>query len=187
MSGVLSSVVEAPRESRSQRDWPIQNAPVESLPRLLIVGAGWAGITLAEEVLKSGKYTLLGFLDDKREIGEVLVGQRFFPVMDDTQDLLTTAKKFQASQIALAITHHRNDRVLSGLVDCYENDIMVHQMPDLYAALTGKIPIKHVDDFWMAPHLRSPKVDFASVLLTAMDHPDSAGLDSIVTFRGPSH
>ena len=169
MSSALGSLAEPPMVDETQcRLVSFQASP---LPRLLIVGAGWAGITLAEEVIRSGKFLLIGFLDDKCDhLREVLVGQRYFPVLDKTHSLLATAQRFQASQIALAITHHRNDKVLSGLVDCYENDVAVHQMPDLYAALTGKIPIKHVDEFWMAPHLRAPKVDLSTMLLVSMDY-----------------
>jgi exopolysaccharide biosynthesis polyprenyl glycosylphosphotransferase len=168
---MLSPVIEETLLRPSERSQSSGVTSILAKPRLLIVGAGWAGQTLAEVVLASGKYTVLGFLDDRHaELREVEVLSKKFPIFGDTQDLLSSVQNHKATEIALAITHHRRDGVLSGLVDCYENDVVVHQMPDLYAQLTGKIPIKHVDEYWIAPHLRAPVVNVASCLLNAADY-----------------
>ena len=149
--------------------------PVNSLAanktRVLIVGAGWAGLTIAEEILKSGRYQLVGFLDDRvEELSEVQVLGKSYAVLGTAQDISDSALRFKASEIVTAITHQRSDKILSGVVSCFESNIKVHQMPELYAKLTGKIPLKHIDEHWVAPHLKYPKTSLGTIVMGAVDY-----------------
>ncbi|QIT55909.1 acetyltransferase [Aquisalimonas sp. 2447] len=56
----------------------------ESDSKLLIVGAGGFGRTVAETVLAQGHYELVGFLDDGKPAGETVFG---VPVLGDTGEL----------------------------------------------------------------------------------------------------
>jgi exopolysaccharide biosynthesis polyprenyl glycosylphosphotransferase len=138
---------------------------------VLIVGAGWAGVTIAEELLKSGAYELLGFLDDRLgEIQTVEVGGVMFPVLDTAREIRNTALRLKAKEVVTAITHVRSDHILSGVVACFESGIKVHRMPDIYSELTGKVPLKHIDEHWVAPHLKYPRMDMDLWMTQIMDY-----------------
>lgn len=137
--------------------------------KFLIIGAGWAGQTIANEIVK--KNTLLGFVDDHVEdIGSVDIAHTKFPVLGDTKDILKSAQEAGATDIVVAITHKRKDHVLSGVVDCIENELRVHQMPDLYGQLTGKIPLKHIDEHWIAPKMKVPEPSLSKALVAIADY-----------------
>lgn len=139
--------------------------------RIIVVGAGWAGVTVAEEILKSDRFHLLGFLDDRiDELSGVQVMGQSYPVLGSAQDIRDSAITFRASEVVTAITHQRSDKILSGVVSCFESSIRVHQMSELYAELTGKIPLKHIDEHWVAPHLKYPKTSLGTILMGAIDY-----------------
>lgn len=52
--------------------------------RLLIVGAGGHGISVAEAALLSGRYRLVGFIDDSRHPGTAVLG---IPILGNIADL----------------------------------------------------------------------------------------------------
>jgi lipopolysaccharide/colanic/teichoic acid biosynthesis glycosyltransferase len=139
--------------------------------QFIIVGAGWAGQTIAEEILKHSKAEILGFLDDRiGELKEVDVIGRKVPVVGDTRKMKDSLEEFCATDLVVAITHEREDHLLKGLMEAFESEVRVHQMPDLYAQLTGKIPLKHIGEHWVLPRLRSPVVDVNSVMINVLDY-----------------
>ena len=139
--------------------------------RFLIAGAGWAGQTIAEEIIKHGKSEIVGFLDDRHEelrIVEVS-GQRI-QVLADTRSIGTSLETFEATDLVIAVTHEREDHLLKGIMDAFESDVRVHQMPELYGQLTGKIPLKHIDEHWVAPHLKAPEINLSSIAIAIIDY-----------------
>jgi exopolysaccharide biosynthesis polyprenyl glycosylphosphotransferase len=137
--------------------------------KFLIVGAGWAGQTMAEVLLP--RMEILGFLDDRvDELTSCNIDGHAIAVVADTKNILNVAQDVGATDIVVAITHKRKDYVLSGIVECMEAGLIVHQMPELYGQITGKIPLKHIDEHWIAPKMREPEKNIEKFLVEAVDY-----------------
>ncbi len=121
--------------------------------RALVIGAGWAGSTLAETLLRfrSGKgnsYTgkhceLVGFIDDDvMKQGKVIAG---LPVLGTHENLLKLVKELRPDDLILAITH-RSDlhpEMFQAILDCRELGISIVRMQTLYESLTHQVPLEH--------------------------------------------
>lgn len=131
---------------------------------LVIVGAGWAGKTIASTLVQKDFQKLLGFVDDRKVDGHVLVPNGNegspFPVIGHSKDLSEIVKKYGAEGIILAITHHRENHLLSQIVKCHKAGIPIYEMPDLYSKLTRRIPVQHINHQWVLPNLTAPPNNF---------------------------
>jgi exopolysaccharide biosynthesis polyprenyl glycosylphosphotransferase len=128
--------------------------------RWVIVGAGWAGKTIAA-ALASRNIEIVGFVEDNPAAETVAIavgeGERAVPILGSSKDLVGIIQKHGASHVVIAITHNRSDNVLRQTVKCFEAGIPVYEMPDLYAHILHKIPVEHVKHQWIIPHLSAPK------------------------------
>jgi exopolysaccharide biosynthesis polyprenyl glycosylphosphotransferase len=118
--------------------------------RVLIVGAGAAGQTLAATVREHARsdFEIVGFVDDDpAKLGSVLAGCR---VLGDSTELPSIASQAQASDVVLAITHEMRPTLFSALLACQEQGHPVYTMPLLYEQLTGRVPVQHLARDWWA-------------------------------------
>ncbi len=143
--------------------------------KVLIIGAGWAGRTIARTFLEyaSHQYQILGFIDDDPEIKDkgieiefqsetgaggrrnpeiTFIGEQFekmeIPVLGTAADLMNLVQKNQVPELVLAITHTINSSTFRALMDCKELGVDITLMTELYEELTGKVPIEHIGDNW---------------------------------------
>jgi exopolysaccharide biosynthesis polyprenyl glycosylphosphotransferase len=112
--------------------------------RALIIGAGWAGRTIAQALAEhgDGTYQIVGFVDDdpaKLGRGAVLGDRRALP---------TLIAQHHVTELILAITHEVNGELLQILMDCLELGVEIVPMPVLYEQLTGRVPVEHVGGNW---------------------------------------
>lgn len=132
--------------------------------RLIIVGAGWAGKTIASVLLKRHPEKLLGFVDDVSREDHIIVsngnGGAPLPILGHSRDLIKIVQQNQAEGVVLAVTHNRQDHLLEQVVKCYEDGIPVFEMPELYANLTHRIPVHHIKHQWIVPKLTEPPHDY---------------------------
>ena len=116
---------------------------------VLIVGAGWAGKTILQEINRAKKTGLqvAGFIDDNpgKQEGSV----EGFPVFGGRYTLPSVVRQNDISLIVNAITHEKHADLIKALINCSWNGIEIVDMPTLYEQLTGKIPFKHINDMWM--------------------------------------
>lgn len=116
--------------------------------RAIIVGAGWAGRTIAEalrENLHTG-YQLIGFIDDNpNKQGEMIQG---IPVLGTRHQLGSYVESSGASEIILAITYDIHEGLFKALMECLESGVRIIPMPVLYEELTGRVPVQHIGDNW---------------------------------------
>lgn len=125
--------------------------------RLLIVGAGAAGQTVAETVQEhAGRdVEIVGFVDDDpaKHQSEV-AGRR---VLGGAVELPALAARHQATDIVLAITHDLRPALFDALLHCQEQGHTVSTMPLLYELLTGRVAVQHLArDWWTTWSGRSP-------------------------------
>lgn len=115
-------------------------------PRVLVVGAGWAGRTLVEAVRAHApaEYDLVGFIDDDpAKQADTIEG---FGVLGKSQQLAQVVQEYGVSEVVVAITRSElmDGRLVQALMDCHEQGIQVTMMAPLYERLTGRVPVEHV-------------------------------------------
>lgn len=130
--------------------------------RVLIYGAGWAGTSLAREMLESKDitYQLVGFIDDDPELQDadivfkdvLLKGNEQaeveLRVLGDGEKLNQIVTQNNVNTVVMAITYDISGKLLQRMTDCLEHGVELLPMPVLYEQITGKIPVQHVGDHW---------------------------------------
>jgi exopolysaccharide biosynthesis polyprenyl glycosylphosphotransferase len=117
--------------------------------RVLVVGAGKAGHTLAE-VFRSQKpppFALVGFIDDDPQ----KLGQSVFeyPVISQSFELLDIIDSYKISDIIIAISGTIQGTTFQTILDAQEQGVEVVRMPTLYEEMTGRVPIHHLESDWV--------------------------------------
>ncbi|MER3398963.1 MAG: sugar transferase [Chloroflexota bacterium] len=125
--------------------------------RLLIVGAGWAGATLAEALAREeqGLYEPLGFLDDDPEKqGRVVTGLK---VLGPARDLPRLVRELGVDEVAVAVTNGLSPELYRALIECWGLGVHLEPMPIIYERLTGRVPVQHIGPNWaLAAPVGSP-------------------------------
>ncbi len=117
--------------------------------RVLIVGAGKAGTTLAEAYcrLNPPPFTLVGFIDDDpRKRKHSFHG---FPVLGPSRRLLEIVERHNISDLVVAITGEIQGGTFQILLDAQERGVEVTRMPTLYEEITQRVPIHHLESDWL--------------------------------------
>ncbi|HIE25549.1 MAG TPA: sugar transferase [Anaerolineales bacterium] len=117
--------------------------------RILIVGAGKAGATLANAYaeLSPKPFHLIGFTDDDPEkIGSKIEG---FRVLGSNKNLIKIIEQQNISDIVVAITGAMMGSTFQTILDIQESGIFVTRMPTMFEEITGRIPIHHLESDWL--------------------------------------
>ncbi len=103
--------------------------------RLLIIGAGSAGETLARELMRSTLYVPIGFIDDDRALrGAKLYG---LPVLGTLEDLPTVANETAAGMIAIAMPHASTQTLRDIVGQCEKTRLPFRSIPTSEDVLQG--------------------------------------------------
>ena len=116
---------------------------------VLIVGAGWAGKTILQEinVAKKSGMKAVGFIDDDpSKKGNLIDG---YPVLGDRYSINNVIRQNDVDLIVAAITHEKHADLIKALINCSWKGVDIIDMPAIYEQLTGKIPFKHINNMWM--------------------------------------
>ena len=117
--------------------------------RVLVVGAGKAGQTLAEvyRTLIPPPFRLVGFIDDDpKKVGRSVMG---FPIIASSDQLLKVIEDYKVSDVVVAITGGMRGATFQVVLDAQERGAEVMRMPTLYEEISGRIPIHHLESDWM--------------------------------------
>ncbi len=117
--------------------------------RALVLGAGWAGRTLATAVRDHApsQYELVGFVDDDpSKQGATLEGVQ---VIADGDHLLEAIERHQIQELILAITRNLRSGLHRALIDAFESGVRVVPMHEVYETVTSRIAVEHVGDQWV--------------------------------------
>jgi exopolysaccharide biosynthesis polyprenyl glycosylphosphotransferase len=126
----------------------IFNTPV-FLRRVVIIGAGRAGSTLAREIIKiePRPFNLVGFIDDdKTKIGKKIVGVQ---VLGSSKDIPKIVEKEHITDLIFSISGEMQKTMFSAILDAEEKGIEVTTMPAVYEDLMGRVPIALLEDDWI--------------------------------------
>lgn len=119
------------------------------LRRVLIVGAGKAGQTLAEAYTRvhPQPFVLVGFLDDNpAKVGQAVGG---FPTLAGCNQLLDLIEKESISEVLVAITGEMQGDTFQTILDAQEAGVDIVPMPAVYEELLGRVPVQHLESDWL--------------------------------------
>ena len=117
--------------------------------RMLLIGAGKAGQTLAEIYGKSDthSFNIIGFVDDdKKKMGKVFDGIR---VLGTSLQLLHLIDAYRISDLVVAINGEINGETFQIILDAQESGVDVTRMPLLYEEMTSRVPVHHLESDWI--------------------------------------
>jgi exopolysaccharide biosynthesis polyprenyl glycosylphosphotransferase len=117
--------------------------------RMLIVGAGKAGQTLAElyHSLGTRSFNIVGYIDDDEgKVGKTLQG---FPVLGTSACMIDLIDRYRISDLAVAINGEVMGTTFQTILDAQERGVDVSRMPTLYEEMTGRVPIHHLESDWI--------------------------------------
>ncbi len=119
------------------------------LRRVIIIGAGRAGTSLADIIRKVNPqpYTLVGYVDDDvKKQGKTVCGLKVMGGSTALQDII---EKEKVTDLIFAISGEMQPSLYSAILKAEENGIEVTTMPVAYEELLGRVPVTLLDDDWI--------------------------------------
>lgn len=114
--------------------------------RVIVLGAGNAGSTIATVLRGHTVFDLIGFIDDDtRKIGTRIADA---PVISDHHAMTNIVETCAIDEIVVAISEQVKGSLFQAIMDCHERGITITPMPLLYEELTGKVAIEHIGSQW---------------------------------------
>jgi exopolysaccharide biosynthesis polyprenyl glycosylphosphotransferase len=117
--------------------------------RVLLIGAGKAGQTLADLYSSSGaqSFNLIGYVDDDTsKLGKRICGLR---VLGASVHLLNLIDVYHISDVVIAINGEIRGATFQTILDAQEKGVEVTRMPILYEEMTGRVPVHHLESDWI--------------------------------------
>jgi exopolysaccharide biosynthesis polyprenyl glycosylphosphotransferase len=117
--------------------------------RVLLVGAGKAGKTLAElyRSQSTRSFNMIGFVDDDpHKMSKTISGLR---VMGSCAHLLNLIDVYHISDLVIAINGTIAGATFQTILDAQERGVEVTRMPILYEEMTGRVPVHHLESDWI--------------------------------------
>jgi len=117
--------------------------------RVMLIGAGKAGQTLAELYRQDGtrSFNLIGYVDDDpKKAGKTISGLR---VMGSSVHLLNLINVYHISDLVIAINGEIEGSTFQTILDAQEQGVEVTRMPILYEEMTGRVPVHHLESDWI--------------------------------------
>jgi exopolysaccharide biosynthesis polyprenyl glycosylphosphotransferase len=117
--------------------------------RVLIVGAGKAGMTLARVYAAANPkpFSMIGYIDDdRRKVHRLFEG---FAVVGTSRELLSIIDQYRVSDVVVAITGEVQGGTFQMLLDAQEHGVEVSRMPTVYEEITQRVPIHHLESDWI--------------------------------------
>ncbi|OPY09671.1 MAG: UDP-N-acetylgalactosamine-undecaprenyl-phosphate N-acetylgalactosaminephosphotransferase [Syntrophaceae bacterium PtaB.Bin095] len=116
--------------------------------KLLIIGAGKSARYLMEALNSDlSEYEIIGFLDDDpRKQGRQIDSSQVIGYISQFDDIIDKIGHFTA---VIAITRDRRYRMLRDILQARIKGVTVVEMPNLFESITGRIPVKHIQEGWL--------------------------------------
>lgn len=119
---------------------------ISKTKNILIVGYGKAGNFFYNTIKNLEDFNIIGFLDDDPKKWGISNSPT---VIGDSEYLCNNEIIKKIDKVVVAITHLKSEKLLRCLLECKAKNIEVVDMPTIYEEITGKIPINHINDFWL--------------------------------------
>lgn len=114
----------------------------------LILGAGESGRALHELLkLPFSPYQVKGFLDDA--IWRSSASSNLPDVLGPCDRLSQIAKSTGVKDAILAVPNNRSPELARSVLKARLEGTVVREIADVYEELTGRIPVNHIEDYWL--------------------------------------
>jgi exopolysaccharide biosynthesis polyprenyl glycosylphosphotransferase len=115
--------------------------------RALIVGTDWAAQEMIQTLHddRSDAYAVIGVIGEHEPLGHSVGG---VAVLGYGVDILSLVKQHRITEVILSSTRDLSGETFQGVMDAYEYGVAITPMPILYERMTGRVPIKSVNDNW---------------------------------------
>jgi exopolysaccharide biosynthesis polyprenyl glycosylphosphotransferase len=119
------------------------------LRRVLIIGAGNAGETIAKVISKQTPppFITIGLIDDNPEKQGEKIGD--FKVIGDSKQLIKTIEEHEVTDIILAISGQMKGRMFQSILSAQEIGVNLTPMPQVYEELLSRVPIFLLEAEWI--------------------------------------
>ncbi|MTJ07351.1 MULTISPECIES: nucleoside-diphosphate sugar epimerase/dehydratase [unclassified Anabaena] len=127
---------------------------VQNKERVLIIGAGNAGVSLVEDMQRNPQFGVypVGFIDD--DIKKKQIHLRGIPVLGDRYQISEIIKKLKIQKVIIAMPT-ASGKVIREIVDiCQTNGVQPSTLPGVYEILNGRIKLDSVRDIKIEDLLR---------------------------------
>lgn len=114
---------------------------------IAIVGTGQKGRAIYE-ALREMNFDVKGFLDDDPTRLDERIGSH--SVIGDSRMLVEMSQKREIDAVVVAANHDRRPALLKSIIRAKMNGVEVYGMTSLFEELTGKLPVLHLSDGWLA-------------------------------------
>jgi len=110
--------------------------------RALLVGAGQAGELLVRDLLKSGPYEPVGFLDDSsRRLGQEIHGVRVLGALDDLGKIV---ERSSIEVVLLALPSASHQLIQKVVKQCQEHSVVCRTLPSVSDLADGKVEVSRL-------------------------------------------
>ncbi|MCH6554045.1 MAG: polysaccharide biosynthesis protein, partial [Acidobacteria bacterium] len=144
-----------------------------SRKRLLLVGAGQAGLTVLHDLRKRTDFEIVGFLDDKPHLqGRVIDG---CPVLGSTEGVKSIVEKYRIEEVTLCMpgaSRMVRHRIVS---QCQSLSVKTTTVPTLSEILLGKVALSRLRPVKMEDLLGRKSITYPG---------NGSDKDLIETYRG---
>ena len=118
----------------------IEPRKYQKYTKVLVIGAGEAGVMVLNELRKNMNYNVVGFIDDDAsKWGMSLSGRKIFGGREKIKE---TVGKYGIEEIILAMPSQSGSAIRSILVQCQVPGIKIQIVPGMYKILSGELEVK---------------------------------------------
>lgn len=129
---------------QAERSRRIERASVEPRQRILLVGAGHAGIMTAREILSRGDLEIVGFLDDNPQIQQTIISG--IKVLGPTTELPRLTAEHSIDQVVISLVQGTRKQFRQIIELCESASVRVRVIPTLSEVLQGKVNVSRLRD-----------------------------------------
>jgi FlaA1/EpsC-like NDP-sugar epimerase/lipopolysaccharide/colanic/teichoic acid biosynthesis glycosyltransferase len=141
------------------------NAAAAPKRRVLLLGAGQAGVLAAREILGRGDHDIdiQGFIDDDpRKQGATIYE---IPVIGTTRDLPRLVREMGIQDVVITIAQISRRNIVRLVEECRKTGVGVRIIPGLYEILQGKVQVTRIRDVEIEDLLGRERVELDEELI----------------------
>ncbi|GAB4321811.1 MAG: exopolysaccharide biosynthesis polyprenyl glycosylphosphotransferase [Phototrophicales bacterium] len=115
--------------------------------QVLIVGADESAELMIEAIRLYGadSYDVRGIISQSDDVGKVIAG---VPVIGTGADLPNFVMRDRITELIITTIPDMDDDIFRGVMQAYEIGVSLVTMPILYARLTGRVPVRCIQNNW---------------------------------------
>lgn len=118
---------------------------------VLLVGAGETAVSLIRDMREgyAGEYRIVGIIEDDpaSASGDV----EGVPILGDSRKIPEITAREQVETIVFATGYRSalNGHLVRHVLDLKRRGVQVYEMPTFFMRVTGKVPVKYIEDRWL--------------------------------------